>query len=101
MPVMAPPAPTPTATTAGRERLLRLVEYAILAPSSHNSQPWTFAVSEDEIRIFVDRDRWLPMADPDQRELYVSIGCALENLLIAAERFGRTTRVWYDGGFDS
>jgi nitroreductase len=28
------------------------------------------------------------IADPDRRELYISIGCALENLLVAAEHFG-------------
>jgi nitroreductase len=32
--------------------------------------------------------RWLKVADLDQREWYISVGCALENLLIAAEHFG-------------
>lgn len=79
----------------GRPRLTALLQYAILAPSSHNTQPWMFAVSDDEIRVFVDRERWLRIADPDQRELYVSVGCALENLLVAAARYGYRTRVWY------
>jgi nitroreductase len=70
------------------EKLKFLLSYAILAPSSHNTQPWEFAVGEDEIQVFIDRTRWLKVADPDRRELYISIGCALENLLIAAEHFG-------------
>ena len=72
----------------GAERMTFLLRYAILAPSSHNTQPWRFGVGEGEIRIYVDRSRWLKVADADQRELYVSIGCALENLLVAAEHFG-------------
>lgn len=78
-----------------RQRLIFLLRYAILAPSSHNAQPWRFAVSRDEIALFVNRDRWLRVADPDQRELYASVGCALENLLIAAEHFGYNYQVSY------
>lgn len=79
----------------GRLRLESLLDYAVLAPSSHNTQPWTFAVSGDEIRVFVDRDRWLRIADADQRELYVSAGCALENLLVAAAHHRYKGRVSY------
>ena len=77
------------------QRLAFLLRYAILAPSSHNTQPWKFAVSRDEIAIFVNPDHWLRVADPDQRELYASVGCALENLLIAAEHFGYGYQVTY------
>jgi hypothetical protein len=76
-------------------RLAFLLKYAVLAPSSHNAQPWKFGVSCDEIALFVNPDRWLRVADPDQRELYGSIGCALENLLIAAEHFGYNYQVNY------
>ena len=70
------------------ERLTHLLRYAVLAPSSHNTQPWQFAVDEKAIKIYADLSRWLEVADADQRELHVSIGCALENLLIASEHFG-------------
>jgi nitroreductase len=76
-------------------KLTYLLRYAILAPSSHNTQPWRFAVGEDEIRVYADESRWLRVADADQRELHVSIGCALENLLVAAEYFGYGHRVAY------
>lgn len=69
-------------------KLKFLLRYAILAPSSHNSQPWKFHLRDSVIGIFTDKDRWLKVADADQRELYISVGCALENLLIAAEHFG-------------
>ena len=77
------------------EKLTFLLRYAILAPSSHNTQPWRFAVGEDEIRVYADKSRWLKVADADQRELHVSLGCALENLLVAAEHVGYGHRVAY------
>jgi nitroreductase len=92
---MFPAEGTPT------EQAQFLVRYAVLAPSSHNTQPWLFTVNGDEIRLFADLERWLTVADPDKRELYVSLGAALENLLVAAERFGVGYEVEYLPGSDS
>jgi len=72
-----------------------LLKYAILAPSFLNTQPWRFEARPNEIRIFGDLKRWRKVADMDQRELYISIGCALENMLIAAEHFGYGHQVSY------
>lgn len=72
-----------------------LVRYAILAPSSHNSQPWRFAVDDRGVDVYADEERRLPVADADRREWYLSVGCALENLLVAAEEFGFDHEVAY------
>ncbi|WP_152041667.1 Acg family FMN-binding oxidoreductase [Salinigranum salinum] len=72
-----------------------LLQYAILAPSSHNTQPWRFSIENGGVDVAVDEDRWLPVADSDRRELYISVGCALENLLVAAEEFGFEHDVTY------
>jgi len=77
------------------EKLKFLVRYALLAPSSHNTQPWNFRLGQDEISLFIDPNRWLKVADADRRELYISAGCALENLLIAAEHYGYGHQVHY------
>lgn len=77
------------------EKIQFLLRYTVLAPSSHNTQPWQFGVAEDEVRLFVDKSRWLKVADADQRELHISLGCALENLLVAAEHFGYGHEVIY------
>jgi nitroreductase len=84
-------------TSVGRDLRAQdlLLGYALLAPSCYNTQPWKFAAYEKEIKIFADEGRWLKVADVDQRELYISIGCALENLLIAAEHFGYGHQVSY------
>lgn len=72
-----------------------LLRYAILAPSSHNSQPWEFVIDGERIEVHAAEDRWLDVADTDKRELYVSLGCAIENLCIAAEYFGLGYRTEY------
>jgi nitroreductase len=77
------------------EKIRFLLGYAILAPSSHNSQPWKFLIQDDTVLIFTDNNQWLKVADADQREMHISVGCALENLLIAAEHFGYGHAVEY------
>ena len=72
-----------------------LLQYAILAPSFQNTQPWKFQIRSDGIDVFADRLLWRKIADPDQRELLISVGCALENFLVAAEHFGIGHEVIY------
>lgn len=79
-----------------REQMKFLVAYAILAPSSHNTQPWKFAIEEeDTLALFMDPKGWLRVADSDQREWHISSGCALENLVLAAQHFGFAPQVAY------
>lgn len=75
--------------------LERLVYYARLAPSRHNTQPWKFVVGADEIDLFADDTRWLRVADPERRELHASLGCALESLRIAGDFAQFGSRVQY------
>ena len=72
-----------------------LLRYAILAPSTKNSQPWAFSIQGNRIHVIADLNRGQGLADPDRRELYISLGCALENLLVAAEHFGLGHAVAY------
>jgi nitroreductase len=78
------------------DQCLFLLQYAILAPSTHNTQPWKFAVHENGIEVFADYTRRLPVADPGSRELLMSVGAAIMNLRIAAAHFGLASRVDYD-----
>lgn len=72
-----------------------LVRYATLAASGHNTQPWQFAIHESAIEIHPDYSRRLPVVDPQDRELWISLGCALENLLVAARAAGYGAAVSY------
>lgn len=61
-----------------------MVENAIKAPSGHNTQPWLFKLNENSIEIHPNFDKSLSVVDFDNRELFISLGCAAENLCIAA-----------------
>ncbi|NGX45891.1 MAG: putative NAD(P)H nitroreductase [Chlamydiae bacterium] len=61
---------------------------ACLAPSTRNTKPWQFHQKEEKITLHPDFSRWLPFDDPQQKQLYLSLGCALENLLIALKYQG-------------
>src|SRR5437762_4106484 len=72
---------------------LDLVRAAILAANPHDSQPWLFHVTETQIDLFADHTRNLGHIDPLLREMHIGLGCALENLLLAAAANGYETRV--------
>ncbi|MDB4939631.1 MAG: nitroreductase [Candidatus Doudnabacteria bacterium] len=70
------------------EKLKHLIKFAALAPSSHNTQPWLFKIVSDKIELYINPSRELSYSDPTRRQMYLSIGAAIENLIIAAEHFG-------------
>lgn len=67
---------------------LALVRAAILAASPHNTQPWLFKVTSSSIELHVDTARNVGALDPYLREEHIGIGCALENLMLAAASHG-------------
>ena len=81
----------------GRE----LVRYATLAPSSHNTQCWKFALEGKGITILPDLSRRTPTVDPDDHHLFVSLGCATENLVQAALAHGLAGEVGFDAASDA
>ncbi|MFI9366565.1 Acg family FMN-binding oxidoreductase [Kitasatospora sp. NPDC053057] len=60
------------------------------APSFHNTQPWTFRAlsGAQRLQVYADTRRALPAGDPDGRALHISVGAALFNIRVAAERLG-------------
>ena len=66
----------------------RLVELACLAPSIHNTQPWSWRVEGDRVRLYADRSRALPVEDPTGRNLVLSCGAAVHHLRVAARALG-------------
>ncbi|MFS4493503.1 Acg family FMN-binding oxidoreductase [Maribacter sp. 2308TA10-17] len=66
----------------------KLIELGIKAPSGHNSQPWKFKITNNSIDIYPDFNNSLSVVDPSNRELFVSLGCAGENIRVAAWSLG-------------
>lgn len=70
------------------EQFWFLLHYAVLAPSTHNSQPWLFRIQDHQLELWADWSRSLPVVDPDGRELVMSCGAALQHLRLALHYFG-------------
>lgn len=70
------------------EKLRFLLNYAVLAPSSHNTQPWLWEITGNEIDLWADRSREMPALDAIGRELIMSCGAALQHLRLAIRAFG-------------
>jgi hypothetical protein len=75
------------------EQLLYLVRFAALAPSTHNTQPWVFAIANGALEIYANRARSLPVCDPFDRELTISCGAAIQFAWLAGRSFGYEVEV--------
>lgn len=75
------------------DQLRFLLDYAILAPSGHNTQPWRFRIGGGAVDVIADRSRRLPVVDPDDRALVISCGGAVAMLRVAMRRFGHAGQV--------
>jgi nitroreductase len=74
--------------SAKSEGPMALVRAAILAANPHNTQPWRFRVTPSRIDLFADTTRRIGTIDPYLREMYIGLGCSVENLLLAAAANG-------------
>jgi len=72
---------------------MTLIKAATQAPSGHNSQPWWFETTTHSIVISPNLDKALPAVDSQHRELFISLGCALENLCTKATELHYQTEV--------
>ena len=72
---------------------IQIASYASKAPSGHNTQPWKFHITDNTITVIPNFEVALPVVDGNNRELFISLGCAVENVCIAANHFGYTTQI--------
>ncbi|MES1201211.1 MAG: nitroreductase family protein [Pseudomonadota bacterium] len=76
--------------------MAELVRFATLAANSHNTQPWRFTREDKSVRISPDVTRRTPAVDPDDHHMFVSLGCASENLMLAAASRGLVGETRFD-----
>lgn len=84
------------AALSAAPEMREFVRYATLAANGHNAQPWRFMIGENGAGILPDFSRRTPVVDPDDHHLYVSLGCAAENFLLAAAAHGRPGAARFD-----
>lgn len=70
-----------------------MIRFATLAANGHNSQPWRFRIDPHGVDILPDLTRRTPAVDPDDHHLFASLGCAAENLALAAAARGRVGEI--------
>lgn len=81
--------------------LRQILNSAKFAPSSHNTQPWQAIGKGSKLSIGYDSARHLKIGDPDKRELYMSLGCFTETVILAAQDFGYKVSYTFNGTEDS
>jgi len=77
---------------------LALVAAGILASNPHNTQPWIFRIRDAEVEVLADTRRNLGSFDPYLREAHIGLGCAIENMMLAAQANGFTATLEADPG---
>jgi hypothetical protein len=71
-----------------KEKIISILKSALLAPSTSNTQPWLFKLSDHSCQLYFDSRYSLKEADPKDVYFFMSLGCCLENMIIAAQYYG-------------
>lgn len=76
-------SPRPTDTRAEARALSDAATAAGHAPSIHNTQPWRWRLTSNELDLYLDHSRGLEVTDPDSRLAVLSCGAALHHALVS------------------
>lgn len=69
------------------DQIQQVVDYAVRAPSTHNSQPWKFSIENNKLSVLVDESVKMPYSDPEERYKYISLGYLVHHIQTTAEYF--------------
>ncbi len=77
-----------------KEPILNAILFGITAPNPHNTQAWKFKIlNPEEMLLYVDESRILPVTDPTTRQIHIGQGTFIECLSIAASSLGFETKI--------
>jgi nitroreductase len=76
-----------------RGQALRIARSAGMAPSHHNSQPWSLSVGADQVEVWVERARRPPVNDPDGRQALIGVGAAVYAIRLELAELGYAAEV--------
>lgn len=69
------------------KQILFVLNYGVLAPSTHNIQPWLFKIDGNIAEVRFNKKLSLPQADPLGRDACISLGACFENIILAGKYF--------------
>lgn len=78
-----------------RAILQKIINYATKASSCYPAQPWKFRAEGCSLYIYPDYTHNQKEVDGDDHNLFIALGCALENAVVAANAFGYSEHVTY------
>ena len=71
-----------------KSEIIKILGYAIFAPSSHNTQPWKVKIKDTKLEIYGDYKRVLKEVDSNNREWFLSISAFLFTIKYIANSLG-------------
>ncbi|MBB4765028.1 Acg family FMN-binding oxidoreductase [Amorphoplanes digitatis] len=63
------------------------------APSIHNTQPWRWRLTDNQLDLYLDHSRGLEVTDPESRLAILSCGAALHHALVSLAAAGWHTLI--------
>ena len=76
-----------------QDKIQKVLEMAVRAPSGDNCQPWRLVVSPPRVRLYNIPEKDTSLYNFDQKASLIAHGALLENLEIAASAFGLAVSV--------
>ena len=77
------------------DKIKKILEYAIMAPSGDNCQPWRFSYSENKLDIFNDPKSDFSLYSWGQRASFLSHGALLQNIVLSSPSLGYNSRIQF------
>lgn len=79
-----------------REKILKIIEAGIRAPSADNMQPWKFKIVQNGFELWLDRENMGLFFDNKDVATIVGCGALIENVTVYAQAADLSIKITYD-----